>query len=54
MSERNEYKPHDYWPDYQAMGDCVTCGNMREDCERFKAEYVASLREAPAVEQENG
>lgn len=24
-------KPHQYWPDYQAMGDCAVCGHMRHD-----------------------
>lgn len=23
-------EPHMYWPDFQAMGDCATCGNVKE------------------------
>lgn len=41
LIERDEIKPHIYWPDYQAMGDCRVCGNMREDCDRFQAALAA-------------
>lgn len=34
--------PHEYWPDYMAMGDCVTCGNTREVCEQINAALAAA------------
>jgi hypothetical protein len=34
---QEQAKPHTFHPDYQAGGDCVHCGNIREDCERNQA-----------------
>lgn len=39
----SKWRPHTYWPDAQAMGDCVVCGNTRQDCERFQAEHEAKM-----------
>lgn len=39
----SEWSPHTYWPDYQAMGDCIVCGHIRENCERINAEARAAL-----------
>lgn len=43
-----EWTPHNYWPDYQAMGDCYVCGNTRQHCEAFQAEHEAKQTQAPA------
>lgn len=37
-----EWEPHAFWPDYQAMGDCITCGNIRQTCERENAAYAVA------------
>lgn len=26
-----EILPHQFWPDYQAMGDCAKCGHPQDD-----------------------
>ncbi len=37
-----EWEPHAFWPDYQAMGACITCGNIRQTCERENAAYAVA------------
>jgi hypothetical protein len=40
----SEVAPHSYSPDYQAMGDCRVCGNIRSDCDRFQAALSAAKK----------
>lgn len=44
--EPDDWTPHAYWPDLQAMGDCRICGNIRENCERYMREYTEAQRSA--------
>lgn len=41
-----DLEPHDYWPSYQHMGDCVHCGNHEESPihtnRKSQPEYVAA------------
>ena len=40
-----EIKEHEYWPDYQASGDCVICGNVREQCHgKYNGAYGKDIR----------
>lgn len=47
--------PHEYWPSFQHMGDCVRCGNCEESPihinRKSQAEYVAAELYRFAVKQ---